>query len=229
MLISVTKGWTFCHYRPQGELAGFTVALCLKLAVMFIERHSLRDCTELICLSIKLFFTSIHQWEIGQEKEIERQKECAIGQLLEKLRLKAADDFRFAYHSQRERLTKELQVWDTSSALSKDPLKIGAFASRRRHWCSWENSASTSRLRLQEASWPWCGPCQIKSLDVSYSFVPEWVVKGGRSNLNLNGQRPQETLFLFSGLEQAFESWGWISGSWNLPQSFNKTIWRPSG
>ena len=92
-----------------------TVSLCLKLAMMFIERHSLLDCTELICLSIKLFFTSIQKWQIGQEKEIketERHKECAIGQLLEKLQLKTADDFRYeiAYIDQRERLTKELQV-----------------------------------------------------------------------------------------------------------------------
>ncbi|XP_015758606.1 PREDICTED: uncharacterized protein LOC107337885 [Acropora digitifera] len=99
--------------RPQGELAGFRMSSCLKLAMMFIETHSLRDCSELICLSIKLFFTSVHRWEIGQENEIEHRKERAIDQLLEKLQLKAPDDFCFeiAHHSQRERLTKELQVW----------------------------------------------------------------------------------------------------------------------
>lgn len=91
------------------------MSLCLKLALMFIERHSLRDCTELICLSIKLFFTSIHKWETGEKKETEEtehQKECAISQISDKLQLKAAEDFRYeiAYHSQREWLTQDLQV-----------------------------------------------------------------------------------------------------------------------
>lgn len=124
MSISVTKGWPLSHYRPQEEITVVTVSLCLKLALMFIERHSLRDCTELICLSIKLFFTSIHRWETGEKKETEEtehQKECAISQLSDKLRLKAAEDFRceIAYHSPREWLTKDLQVWQflTSASL----------------------------------------------------------------------------------------------------------------
>lgn len=105
----------FSHHRPQEEITGFTVSLCLRLAKMFTEKYSLRHHTELICLSIKLFFTSIHKWEIDQEKvteETERQKECAIRQLLEKLRLKAAQEFRceVAHSNQGERLTKELQV-----------------------------------------------------------------------------------------------------------------------
>ena len=82
---------------------------------MFTAKNSFRDHTELICLSIKLFFTSIHKWEIGQEKkteESERQKECAVGELLEELRLKVAHEFRseIAHNNQGQRLTKELQV-----------------------------------------------------------------------------------------------------------------------
>ena len=111
--------WPFStYYRPQEEITGFTVSSCLKLAVMFIERYSLQDCTELICLSIKLFFTSIHKWKVDQGMKIEeneRKKERAIGQLFEKLRSKVAREFRHLY--QREHLTKELQVWKTISVL----------------------------------------------------------------------------------------------------------------
>ena len=87
------------------------MSLCLELAVMFIERHSLRDYTELVCRSIKLVFTSIHKWQIDQEKkteENEREKERAISQLLEELLFKVAGEFRHQY--QKGHLTKELQV-----------------------------------------------------------------------------------------------------------------------
>ncbi|XP_068759451.1 E3 ubiquitin-protein ligase rnf213-alpha-like isoform X4 [Montipora capricornis] len=102
--------------QPQEEITGFTMSSCLKLAVMLTEKNSFRDHTELICLSIKLFLISIHKWEIDQEKiteETERQTEFAIGQLLQKLQLKFAHEFRWeiSYHIQGQRLTKQLQVW----------------------------------------------------------------------------------------------------------------------
>lgn len=89
----------------------FTFLCCLDLAVTVMQKLSLRNNPEVICLSIKLFFASIHKGGIGQEN-ITDEKGRAIEKLLKELRQKVAAHFRWqmADLDQRERLLKELQV-----------------------------------------------------------------------------------------------------------------------
>lgn len=97
--------------RAEKEIMDFTFLCCLDLAVTVIQKLSLRNNPEVICLSIKLFFASIHKGGIGQEN-ITDEKGRAIEKLLKELRQKVAVHFRWqmADLDQRERLLKELQV-----------------------------------------------------------------------------------------------------------------------
>ena len=92
-----------------------TSFFCLDLALTFIQRLSLRKDLEVICFSIKLFFTSIQEWEIS-EKNIANEKDHATDELSWKLQQKVTADFpsqmaftKDGFH-QRERFLKELQV-----------------------------------------------------------------------------------------------------------------------
>jgi len=97
--------------RSQEEIMNVTFLFCLDLAVTFIQRLSLRNDPEVICLSVKLFFTSIHEQKIGQEN-ITDEKDRATDKLLSELQQKVVADFYYqmADVHQREHLLKELQV-----------------------------------------------------------------------------------------------------------------------
>ena len=83
-------------------------SLCLELALTFIQRLSLRNYPEVICLSIKLFFTSVHKRGIAQENITGERTD----KLLRELKKKAIEDFgsQMAVFHHREQLLKELQV-----------------------------------------------------------------------------------------------------------------------
>ena len=91
--------------RSQEEIMEF---LCLDLALTFIQRLSLRNDPEVILLSIKLFFTSVHKQGIGHENITDER----IDKLLWELKRKVITDFgsQIAVYHHREQLLKELQV-----------------------------------------------------------------------------------------------------------------------
>ena len=82
---------------------------------MLIEKLNFRGHVTLICLAIKLLFTSIQQYENGPEKEAQEResvKKHALRQLLENLGSKIKQVFynqkQEDYHA--ESLLKELEV-----------------------------------------------------------------------------------------------------------------------
>ena len=82
--------------------------LCLDLALTFIQRLFLRNDPEVILLSIKLFFTSVHKRGIGQDNITGER----IDILLREINKKVIKDFgpEMAVHHHREQLLEELQV-----------------------------------------------------------------------------------------------------------------------
>ncbi|XP_044165765.1 uncharacterized protein LOC122949779 [Acropora millepora] len=82
---------------------------CLDLALTFIQRLSLRNDPEVILVSIKLFFTSVHKRGIGQENITGER----IDKLLLEIKEKVITDFglQMAVYDRSEQLLEELQVW----------------------------------------------------------------------------------------------------------------------
>ena len=82
--------------------------LCLDLALTFIQRLSLRNDPEVILLSIKLFFTSVHKRGIGQDNITGER----IDKLLREINKKVITDFgsQMAIYHHSEQLFEELQV-----------------------------------------------------------------------------------------------------------------------
>ena len=85
------------------------VFLCLDLALTFIRRLSLRNDPEVILLSIKLFFTSVHKRGIGQENITDERMDKLLWELKEKVVTEFGSQMAAVYHH-REQLLKELQV-----------------------------------------------------------------------------------------------------------------------
>ena len=81
---------------------------CWNLALTFIQRLSLRNDPEVILLSIKLFFTSVHKRGIGQENITGER----IDKLLLEINEKVITDFglQMAVYHHSEQLVEELQV-----------------------------------------------------------------------------------------------------------------------
>ncbi|KAK2553290.1 E3 ubiquitin-protein ligase rnf213-alpha [Acropora cervicornis] len=93
--------------RSQEEIV---VSLCLDLALTFIQRLSLRNDPEVILLSIKLFFTSVHKREIGQENITDERMDKLLWELKKKVITEFGSQMAAVCHH-REQLLKELQLW----------------------------------------------------------------------------------------------------------------------
>ena len=84
------------------------VFLCLDLALAFIQRLSLRNDPEVILLSIKLFFASVHKRGIGQQNITDERLDKLLWELKEKVVTEFGSQMAVYHH--REQLLKELQV-----------------------------------------------------------------------------------------------------------------------
>lgn len=94
----------------------------MKLAEICLEKLSFRD-IEVICLAIKLLFSSIQQWQsdpLGDEHndkinktDIERLKQDYVRQISEKLVSKLKREFYYNMpdNYQSDALKRELKVW----------------------------------------------------------------------------------------------------------------------
>jgi len=103
------------------EVAGFTVSASLKLAEVCLENLTIGDDIDLICLAIKLLFSSIQQWHHGpvdgenddkvNKSDASLEKDC-VRKLSEKLirKLKRILYSNMPDNYQSDALKKELQV-----------------------------------------------------------------------------------------------------------------------
>ena len=103
------------------EVLEFTVSASFKLAEVCLENLSFGDGINLICLAIKLLFSSIQQWQIGPvdgenddkvDKANASQKKDCVRKLSEKLirELKRILQCDMPDNYQSDALKRELQV-----------------------------------------------------------------------------------------------------------------------
>jgi len=100
----------------------FTVSTSLKLAEVCLEKLSLRENIDVICLAIKLLFSSIQQWESDpldgenndkvNKTDVERLKKDCVRKISEKLVSKLRRIFHYDMpdNYQSDALKRELQV-----------------------------------------------------------------------------------------------------------------------
>lgn len=104
-------------------MAEFTVSASLKLAEACLEKFYFRDDIDLICLAIKLLFSSIQQWQNdaidsgtadsgNKTDERESSKKDCIRKFLKKLgsKLKGELDIYMPDNYQNVALSRELKV-----------------------------------------------------------------------------------------------------------------------
>ena len=104
------------------EVGKFTVSESLKLAKIFLERLSFREGRDVVCLAIKLFFSSIHQWQSDpldgenndkvNKADVERLKKDYVRQISETLvsALKRILIYEMPDDYRSDALKRELQV-----------------------------------------------------------------------------------------------------------------------
>ena len=98
--------------RYPMEITEFTVSVSLKLTMMCIERLHLRIEVDVVCLSIKLLFLSIHKFaesEKNQSQEKESLTRSVTDRLIEKLGGKIAAQFQHMMDETRN-IERDLQV-----------------------------------------------------------------------------------------------------------------------
>ena len=105
--------WSFSDSSTM-EVVEFTVSASFKLAEVCLENLSFEDGIDLICLAIKLLFSSIQQWHRGpvEDENNDKVKKDCVRKLSEKLicKLKRTLPFNMPDNYWSDALKRELQV-----------------------------------------------------------------------------------------------------------------------